>query len=70
MGFLFVVIVLCTVFGRLAWVGGLVGFVWRTGRMMSVRDWWAVIFPSSAFWLLQYVRYAEVYYTRCCKQRV
>lgn len=52
MGFLFVVIVLCTVFGRLAWVGGLVGFVWRTERMMSVRDWWAVIFPSSAFWVL------------------
>lgn len=48
----FVVIVLCTVFGRLAWVGGSVGCVWRIGRIMSVRDWWAVIFPSSAFWLL------------------
>lgn len=49
--FFFVVIVLCTAFGRLAWVGGSVGFVWRTERIMIVRDW-AVIFPSSAFWLL------------------
>lgn len=50
-GFFFVVIVLCTVFGRLAWVGGSVEFVWRTERIMIVRGW-AVIFPSSAFWLL------------------
>lgn len=52
--FFLVVIVLCTVFERLAWVGGLVGFVWRTGRMMSVRDWWAVIFSIIGFLVIMY----------------
>lgn len=52
----FVVIVLCTVSERLAWVGGWIRWIrfWRTGRMMSVRDWWAVIFPSSAFLVIMY----------------
>lgn len=48
------VIVLCTVSERLAWVGGLVGFVWRTGRMISVRDWWASDISIIGFLVIMY----------------
>lgn len=45
----------CIVYGVWTFsVDGLVGFVWRTERMMSVRDWWAVIFSIIGFLVIMY----------------
>lgn len=66
-GFFFVVIVLCTVFGRLAWMGGWISWIRANDECERLVGSDISII---GFLVITYVRYAEVYYTRCCKQGV
>lgn len=65
----FVVIGLCTVFGRLAWVDGWISWIRLENR---ANDECEGLVSSDisiiGFLVIMYDRYAEVYYTRFCKQ--